>query len=345
MLNGRSILVTGGTGTYGRAFFRHVLSRYDPRRLICFSRDEFKQWQMREWIEREFPGRECVRWFIGDVRDHQRLRMAFRPADIVIHAAALKHVPSGEVNPIEVIKTNVMGAQNVILGAIECGVERVLAISTDKACQPINLYGASKLCAEKLLVAANALSGENGTVFSVVRYGNVVGSRGSVIPLFLERAESGVLPVTHAEMTRFLLRIEQGVEFSVESLGRMRGGEIYVPKIPSARIVDLAKAVNPDARIDITGIRAGEKLHESLISPLEARNTVECGDHYVIEPEADWYERTMVCGSAPSEAQPAGAGCDGVSEYRSDTNEHWLSHGQLQALVAEVAADLAPRDH
>src|SRR3990167_8470126 len=291
-LDGKSVLVTGGTGTFGRAFFRHVLREYKPRRLICFSRDEFKQWELRGELRAEL-GEEairCMRWFIGDVRDLERLRMAFRPVDIVVHAAALKHVPTGEVNPIEVIKTNVMGAENVVTAAIEQGVERVMALSSDKACAPINLYGASKLCAEKLFVAANALSGGGGGRFSAVRYGNVIGARGSaggsVVELSLEQARNGgPLTVTDRRMTRFWLRIERGVEFVCECLGRMRGGEIFVPLCHSGLVTELACAVAPEFHWIETGIRPGEKLHESLISDVEARTTVAIDGGYVIEPE------------------------------------------------------------
>ena len=326
-LDGKSVLVTGGTGTFGRAFFRHVLREYKPRRLICFSRDEFKQWELRGELRAEL-GEEairCMRWFIGDVRDLERLRMAFRPVDIVVHAAALKHVPTGEVNPIEVIKTNVMGAENVVTAAIEQGVERVMALSSDQACAPINLYGASKLCAEKLFVAANALSGDGGARFAAVRYGNVIGSRGSVVELFFEQARSGgPLTITDRRMTRFWLRIERGVEFVCECLGRMRGGEIFVPLCPSGLVVDLAEAVSPGVPWVETGIRPGEKMHESLISDVEARTTVAIEGGYIIEPEADWYERQHD-GGTRVEGRNGG--------YQSDTNNWLLGAASLRALV------------
>ena len=338
-LDGKSILVTGGTGTFGRAFIRHVLREYRPRRLICFSRDEFKQWEFRKELGPTFG---CLRWFIGDVRDLERLQMAFRPVDVVVHAAALKHVPTGEVNPIEVIKTNVIGAQNVVTAAIEQGVERVIALSSDKACAPINLYGASKLCAEKLLVAANSMSGDGGTRFSAVRYGNVVGSRGSVIELFREQAaKGGPLTITDRRMTRFWLRIEQGVEFVCSCLGQMRGGEIFVPHCPSASVVDVAEAIAPSVATLETGIRPGEKLHESLISEIEARQAVAIEGGYIIEPEADWYERHI---DAKPDSEPSSYGHQHRLEqaYSSNSNDWQLGVEEIRSIVLADPAFSAP---
>ena len=262
-LNGKIVLVTGGTGSFGKKFTEIVLRQYQPKKLIIFSRDELKQYEMCQ----QFPPLEHpnLRFFIGDVRDKDRLSRAFDGVDIVVHAAALKQVPAAEYNPIEPIKTNIFGAANIIDVAIDRNVERVIALSTDKAANPINLYGATKLCSDKLFVAANNYSGYHGTRFSVVRYGNVVGSRGSVIPFFMRKRETGVLPVTDARMTRFWITLDQGVDFVLKCLARMHGGEVFVPKIPSMKIIDLAKAIAPECRIELVGIRPGEKLHEVMV--------------------------------------------------------------------------------
>src|SRR5438876_6974295 len=258
MLNDKVVLVTGGTGSFGKKFTEIVVNRYAPRKLIIFSRGELKQFEMQQTFpESRYP---CMRYFIGDVRDRERLHRAFDGVDIVVHAAALKQVPAAEYNPIEPIKTNVLGAANVIDAAVDHDVKKVIALSTDKAANPINLYGATKLCADKLFVAGNSYSGRSNTRFSVVRYGNVVGSRGSVIPFFLEMKKKGKLPITDERMTRFWIKLEQGVQFVLKSLERMRGGEIFVPKIPSMRVIELAKAIAPKCPIEIVGIRPGEKL-------------------------------------------------------------------------------------
>src|SRR6267142_169535 len=280
MLNDKVVLVTGGTGSFGKQFTEIVLSRYKPRKLIIFSRDELKQFEMRERFREDRY--ECIRYFIGDVRDRERLYRAMDGVDIVVHAAALKQVPTAEYNPLETIKTNVLGAANVIDAAIDRNVKRVIALSTDKAAGPINLYGATKLCADKLFTAANSYSGRHETRFSVVRYGNVIGSRGSVIPLFVKMKSTGVIPVTDPRMTRFWITLDQGVDFVLAGLERMTGGEIFVPKIPSMNMMDLARAIAPECRIDIVGIRPGEKLHEVMVPLGDGRNTLEFDDHYVI---------------------------------------------------------------
>ena len=324
-IDGKGILITGGTGSFGRKMAETLLARYAPRRLVVFSRDEFKQVEM----ERDLPGRDhkALRYFIGDVRDRDRLRMAMRDIDIVIHAAALKHVPTAEYNPIECIHTNVMGAENVIQAAIDAGVEKVVALSTDKAASPVNLYGASKLAADKLFIAGNALAGSGGTRFSVVRYGNVVGSRGSVVPLFRRLVEEGAteLPITDPRMTRFWITLEQGVDFVLSCLPAMTGGEIFVPKIPSMRLVDLARCLAPDLPHRTVGIRPGEKLHEVLITEDDSRTTVAFGDRYVIEPPFGLENRA----STLADAEPVPEGF----RYASDTNEDWLDPEQMRSLI------------
>jgi UDP-N-acetylglucosamine 4,6-dehydratase len=311
MFNGKTILVTGGTGSFGRAFIASVLKQHDPRRLIILSRDELKQHD----VQREFPDSR-LRFFIGDVRDVDRLRRAFDGVDVVVHAAALKQVPACEYNPFEAVKTNIVGSQNVVDAAIDCGVERVLALSTDKAVNPVNLYGATKLCAEKIFVQGNAYASGKNTKFSCVRYGNVVGSRGSVIPIFLEQKKTGTVTITDPRMTRFWLTLEQGVDFVLHALRVMHGGEVFVPRIPSMSIIDLAKAVAPGCAIDETGIRPGEKLHECLISSDEARHTVMLDEMYVIKPEHQWWGETNWSDAA---ALPSDF------EFSSNTNERWLS--------------------
>ena len=305
-LNGRSILVTGGTGSFGNAFVRSVLQRYKPARVVVFSRDEAKQYEMALALEYEkYHGKE-LRFFIGDVRDRDRLQLAMRGIDTVIHAAAMKHVPAAEYNPFECIKTNLNGAENVVNAALDNNVERVLALSTDKAVNPINLYGASKLAADKIFVAANNLVGDRSTRFSVVRYGNVVGSRGSVVPLFRRLIESGAeeLPITDPRMTRFFITLSEGVDFVLSSLPMMEGGEIFLPKIPSLKITDLAKFMAPELSQNTIGIRPGEKLHEVLISRDSSINTVEYADRYVVEPDlAFWSVGTHEAkGAKPGQA-------------------------------------------
>jgi UDP-N-acetylglucosamine 4,6-dehydratase/5-epimerase len=321
VLDGKAVLITGGTGSFGKQFVRTALET-DARRIIVFSRDELKQSEMQQAL----PDEPRLRFFIGDVRDYQRLYRAFHDVDIVVHAAALKQVPAAEYNPFEAVKTNVHGAQNVIEASIEQSVERVVALSTDKACSPINLYGATKLVSDKLFVAGNAYAGGTQTRFAVVRYGNVVGSRGSVVPHFKQLAPNGVLPITDERMTRFWITLEQGVHFVMRSLERMHGGELFVPKIPSMRVVDLAKAMAPDAKLDVVGIRPGEKLHEEMISAPDSRRTVDMGDYYVIQPEMEWWPEQHLDG------QPVP---DGFS-YASNTNDQWLSVDELRQMVASV---------
>ncbi|MDH5765603.1 MAG: UDP-N-acetylglucosamine 4,6-dehydratase (inverting) [Gammaproteobacteria bacterium] len=281
MFDNKSILITGGTGSFGKQYIKTLLERYKPKRLIVFSRDELKQFEMQQVFNDS-----CMRYFIGDVRDLERLQQAMNDVDYVIHAAALKQVPAAEYNPTECLKTNVHGAENVIRAAIDNGVEKVIALSTDKAANPINLYGASKLASDKLFVAANNMTGGHKTTFSVVRYGNVVGSRGSVVPFFLKLIREGCdhLPITHDEMTRFWITLQQGVDFVLKNFDRMQGGEIFVPKIPSVRVVDLATAMAPELEQKIIGIRPGEKLHEIMCPADDSHLTLEFDDHYVIQP-------------------------------------------------------------
>lgn len=315
-----SILVTGGTGSFGRAFIRHVLDEEDPRRVVVFSRDELKQYEMRN----EFADDERLRWFLGDVRDINRLKRALHGIDYVIHAAALKQVDTAEYNPMEYVKTNVLGSQNVIEASIDSGVSKVIALSTDKASSPVNLYGATKLTSDKLFVAANNYGAAYHTSFSVVRYGNVMGSRGSVIPYFRSRFEQGLpIPITDRRMTRFWITLRQAVQFVIVSLDMMRGGELYVPRIPSMRIVDLAEAIAPKSEISEIGIRPGEKLHEEMISMDDSRRTIKLPDRYVVTPVlAEW-------GFPPIEGEALPEGF----AYRSDTNDLWLSIDDLRVLV------------
>jgi UDP-N-acetylglucosamine 4,6-dehydratase len=323
VFDGRSILITGGTGSFGKLFVAKVLTSADPKRVIVFSRDELKQYEMQQLYSHE----PRLRFFIGDVRDYARLYRAFHDVDFVVHAAALKQVPAAEYNPFEAVKTNVHGAQNVIEAAIEQGVERTIALSTDKASSPINLYGATKLVSDKLFIAGNAYAGGSKTRFSVVRYGNVVGSRGSVVPFFKERLGHGVLPITDERMTRFWITLDQGVDFVMRSLDTMAGGELFVPKIPSMRIVDLARAMAPIAELEIVGIRPGEKLHEEMIAAADARRTLDLGTHYVIQPEMEWWRPRNGLDGKPVP--------DGWS-YTSDTNTEWLTVDQLREMVDGV---------
>ena len=323
-LTGRAILVTGGTGSFGQAFVKHILARYRPSRLVVYSRDELKQFEMQQKFSAD-----SLRFFIGDIRDSERLNRALAGIDIVIHAAALKQVPTAEYNPIECIKTNVIGAENVINASIDQKVKKVIALSTDKAVNPVNLYGATKLCSDKLFVAGNHLAGKGGPRFSVVRYGNVIGSRGSVIPFFKERAKLGKLPITDPRMTRFWIRLEDGASFVERCLHVMRGGEIFIPKIPSMRITDLASAIDPDCKQETIGIRPGEKLHELLITRDDARHTLEFNDLYVIQPGIHmWdYVDSAVYGDERGRPVPADF------EYASDSNTQWLDSKQLKAVI------------
>lgn len=323
MLNNKSILITGGTGSFGKRFIQRILANYQPKKLIVYSRDELKQFEMaKTFPEDKYP---AIRYFIGDVRDSDRLMQAFRGVDIVIHAAALKHVPAAEYNPFEFIKTNVLGAQNIIEAAIERGVKKVVALSTDKASNPINLYGATKLCSDKLFVAGNSYSGTGGTQFSVVRYGNVIGSRGSVMPFFMTLKKSGVLPITDERMTRFLITLDQGIDLVFKALNHSVGGEIFVPKIPSMKVTDVAKAIAPMCDLKVTGIRPGEKLHESMISLDDADNTREYPDHFRIYPTIHkWSADFKVEGGKPVQAG---------FEYTSDKNNSWMTKDQLTELL------------
>lgn len=328
-LDGKVILVTGGTGSFGRRFVDTVLSRHAPRKVIVYSRDELKQSEMQMELRERFPAETVARtrFFLGDVRDRARLTLALRGVDIVIHAAALKQVPAAEYNPSECIHTNVMGAENVVWASLSNHVAQVVALSTDKACNPVNLYGATKLASDKTFVAANNLSGDIGTRFSVVRYGNVVGSRGSVVPLFRRMLAQGAteLPVTDPRMTRFWITLNEGVDFVLSSLTMMRGGEIFVPKIPSMKVIDLVRAMAPEAGHKLVGIRPGEKLHEMMVSADDARQTVELADRYVIEPTFVEYAREGFDAQAVPED----------FSYASDNNAEWLSAEGLMAMLDE----------
>ncbi len=330
-LSDATVLVTGGTGSFGHHFVRMVIDEYKPRRLIIFSRDELKQYEMAQLFPQDkYP---FIRYFIGDVRDRERLEMAMRGVDYVVHAAAMKHVPIAEYNPFECIRTNVMGAENVVSAAIRAGVRKVLALSTDKAANPINLYGASKLAADKIFVAGNNLSGKNGTTFSVVRYGNVVGSRGSVVPFFRKLVAEGAefLPITDDRMTRFWITLDQGVNFVLSSMAMMQGGEIFVPKIPSMSTVDLAKTIAPGLPQKIVGIRPGEKLHEIMVPEDDGRSTVEHSDRYIILPTFNEFSHDayLEAGASPV--------LDGFS-YASNTNPEKLDARGLQMLLASCFA-------
>lgn len=318
VFDGKTILVTGGTGSFGKKFAQKVLKDHSPKKLIIFSRDEMKQWEMKKEINHR-----NVRYFIGDVRDKERLHRAFNGVDIVVHAAAIKIVPTAEYDPFEAVKTNVIGAENVIDTAIDNGVKKVLALSTDKAANPVNLYGATKLCSEKMFVAANNYS-PDGAKFSVVRYGNVVGSRGSVVPFFKDCRSRGVVPITDKDMTRFWITLEQGVEFVIRSLEDMKGGEIFVPKIPSMRITDLAKVVCPECRQEVTGIRPGEKLHETLVSQDDGLQTYEYKDRFITYPY-------IVHGLEKKDGGKA-LGKD-FKGYRSDNNDKWLTVKDIEKMI------------
>jgi UDP-N-acetylglucosamine 4,6-dehydratase len=326
-----SVLITGGTGSFGKKCAEILLQEYHPRRVIIFSRDELKQHDMQA----AGLNHPSLRYFLGDIRDRERLHRAMRDVQVVIHAAALKQVPACEFNPIEAVKTNVNGAQNIVEACIDAGVKRVLGLSTDKAVNPVNLYGATKLCAEKLLVQGNAYSVAGGTRFACTRYGNVLGSRGSVIPVFLKQRATGKITITDRRMTRFWLTLDQGVRFVLDCIERMTGGEVFVPKIPSMKILDLADAIAPGCDIDFVGIRPGEKLHEMMISRDEARHTLELDDRYIIQPEHSWWDT----GGWPTAKSTA----EGF-EYASDTNTTWMSVEELQNIVGEYC-DLATASH
>jgi UDP-N-acetylglucosamine 4,6-dehydratase len=324
MLNDKVILITGGTGSFGKKCTEIILKSYKPKKLIIFSRDELKQYEMQQiFNEKDYP---CIRYFIGDIRSKDRLYRGFYGVDYVIHTAALKQVPALEYNPFEAVETNIIGAQNIIDAAIDSDVKKVIFVSTDKAVNPINLYGATKLCAEKLFVTGNSYAGGK-TKFSVVRYGNVVGSRGSVIPFFLKYKQNGGLPITDPRMTRFWITLEQGVEFVIKCIEMMHGGEIFVPKIPSMKIVDLAKVICPECRIEVIGIRPGEKVHEVLISKDEARRTIDAGDFFVIQPNFPYWN---------FEARYNGNPLPDEYEYTSDNNNKWLPVDELKEMIKDI---------
>lgn len=334
-LNGRAILITGGTGSFGKRLVKTVMRRFTPKRLVVFSRDELKQYEMAHELGID-EGHPYLRFFIGDVRDRDRLGMAMRGIDFVVHTAALKQVPTAEYNPFECLHTNVIGAENVVHAAIQTGVKRVIALSTDKATNPINLYGASKLASDKIFVAANHLSGQGGTRFSVVRYGNVIGSRGSVIPRFQKLIAEGAdhLPITDSRMTRFWITLQQGVRFVLSCFEMMHGGEIFVPKIPSMRIVDLAGSLAPDLPLREIGVRPGEKLHEVMITEDDSRTTVELDDRYVIEPAFAWWPRESYLSNG---GRPV---ADGF-RYSSDTNAEWIDACGLAELIRQSSMEEA----
>ena len=325
MLNNKNLLITGGTGSFGKKCTEVILKRYKPRRLIIFSRDELKQFEMAQ----DFPESKygCIRYFIGDVRDKERLNRAFHNVDYVIHAAALKQVPAAEYNPFEAVKTNIFGAQNVINVAIDQYVKKVIALSTDKAANPINLYGATKLCSDKLFIAGNSYVGHDHTIFSVVRYGNVVGSRGSVIPFFQKCKKAGILPITDQRMTRFWITLEQGVDFVLNCLEEMVGGELFVPKLPSMNIMDLAHAIAPECKTEIIGVRPGEKLHEVMIPMDEARKTIEFEKYYILQPDFGYWGRRFK--SRGEKRVPDDF------EYNSGTNPWQLTIDEMKEIIKD----------
>ena len=323
ILEDKTILITGGTGSFGKKFTEKILNKYDVKKLIIFSRGELKQAEMKS----KFDNNPKLRFFIGNVRDKERVYRAFDGVDIVVHAAALKRVPECEYNPFEAIKTNVNGAQNVINAAIDKGVEKVVALSTDKAANPINLYGATKLCSDKLFTAGNSYVGEKDTRFGVVRYGNVMGSRGSVIPFFQKQKETGTIPITDPRMTRFWITLEDGVKLVLKALKKMQGGEVFVPKIPSMKVTDLAKAIAPECEQEVVGIRPGEKLHEVMIPRASSRHTIEFDDYYIIEPEFNWWEKTNY---------PDGKKVKEEFEYNSGNNDQWLSIEEMSKMLKEL---------
>jgi UDP-N-acetylglucosamine 4,6-dehydratase len=326
MLNNKTILITGGTGSFGKKCTEIILKKYKPKKLIIFSRDELKQFEMSQIFS--FEKYPCMRYFLGDVRDKERLYRAFRGVDYIIHAAALKQVPAAEYNPFEAVKTNILGAENIINVAIDIGVKRVVALSTDKAANPINLYGATKLCSDKLFIAGNSYVGRKDTIFSVVRYGNVVGSRGSVIPFFLKQRERGVLPITDPRMTRFWITLDQGVIFVLDCLKSMVGGELFVPKIPSMNIMDLARAIAPECKTKIIGIRPGEKLHEVMVPRDDARKTLEFSNYYLIQPTFRFFERRF----KNKKVKPVPEDF----EYSSGNNSWWLTLEELRKMVEKL---------
>lgn len=331
MLNNRTVLITGGTGSFGKKMTQIALEHYSPARIIILSRDELKQYEMAQrWNPRKYP----IQYIIGDVRDKERLMQSFKGVDYVIHAAALKQVPAAEDNPSEYIKTNIIGAMNVIEASCYNNVKKVVALSTDKACNPINLYGATKLCSDKLFVAVNSDSNKHNTQFAVVRYGNVLGSRGSVVPFFKERAKTGVLPITDTRMTRFWITLDQAVHFVIKTLELSKGGEIFVPRIASMKIVDLATAIAPDCKQEVVGIRPGEKLHEVMIGEDDARNTVEFNECYIIQPNQEARDEFT-----KNNGDDCGRLCVDGFNYSSDSNTDWMTVDDLKRLIETIADD------
>jgi UDP-N-acetylglucosamine 4,6-dehydratase (inverting) len=328
MLSGKSILVTGGTGSFGKKFVEVLLNNWPSvKKIIIYSRDELKQFEMQQMYPvNKYPQ---LRFFIGDVRDAARLKRACEGVDVIVHAAALKQVPTAEYNPMECINTNIFGAENVINAAMDCGVQKVVALSTDKAAAPINLYGATKLCSDKLFIAANNMKGARKLSFSVVRYGNVLGSRGSVVPFFLEKRASGLLPITHKDMTRFNITLDEGVSMVLYALENSWGGELFVPKIPSYRIMDLAQAIAPNCKIEIVGIRPGEKLHEEMITESDSLNTLDCGKYYVIIPSIPGWNKNEYMEKFNARYVEQGF------KYNSGTNTEWLNPEQIRSLVTK----------
>ena len=324
MLNDKTILITGGTGSFGQKFVRTVLENFSPKRLIVYSRDELKQSEMKDDSNFNHP---ALRFFLGDVRDRDRLSLAMRGVDYVVHAAALKQVPAAEYNPHEFIKTNVTGATNIVEASLEAGVKKVVALSTDKAVNPVNLYGATKLCSDKVFIAGNSYAGDSGTIFSVVRYGNVVGSRGSVVPLFAKQRDKGKITITKPEMTRFLITLQKGVDFVIESLDKMVGGELFVPKIPACTVADIANVIAPGVEWEVIGMRPGEKMHEILIPEDEARNVLEFDKHFVVQPiQSFWGNKIGILG---------GRSCPENFRYASNVNCDLLNEDQLRDLLAD----------
>lgn len=328
MLNGKSILVTGGTGSFGKKFIETILTKYpEVKKVIVYSRDELKQFEMSQVFSiQKYPQ---IRYFIGDVRDGARMKRACEGVDIIIHAAALKQVPAAEYNPMECINTNIFGAENVINAALDCGVSKVVALSTDKAAAPINLYGATKLCSDKLFIAANNMKGSRDLSFSVVRYGNVLGSRGSVVPFFLKQRSTGTLPITDEKMTRFNITLEEGVNMVLYALENAWGGELFVPKIPSYKITDVAKAIGPECRQEIVGIRPGEKLHEEMITESDSLNTLDCGKYYVIIPSHPSWSKEKYISHFKAKYVPQGF------KYNSGENTEWISVDELRTQIKQ----------
>ncbi|MEE8059468.1 MAG: UDP-N-acetylglucosamine 4,6-dehydratase (inverting) [Pseudomonadales bacterium] len=329
LLDGKVVLITGATGSFGKRFISTVLESQNPQSLIVFSRDELKQFEMQQTVNAN-----NVKYVLGDVRDYNRVRRIMDGVDIVIHAAAMKQVPASEHNPMEAIKTNIFGAENIINAAIETGVDKVIALSTDKAANPMNLYGATKLASDKLFVAANALSAPDKTRFSVVRYGNVIGSRGSVVPFFLSLRDTGILPITEPRMTRFWITLGEGVQMVLDCLATMLGGEIFIPKIPSMTVVDVAKTIGPECELNIIGIRPGEKLHEVMITSDDSINTVELDNKYVIQPAADWWDQESYLSQVGGKRVPEGF------SYTSDNNSVWMNSEEFAKILAKEKIEI-----